>query len=166
MARPEVADTLPSSVCAHTMAGFHPACAAGIAQFDCMRQASFQRTLRKNSAAKRRCVTAPESGRRQGLRLKSFGEGMSYGIHILNEKTGAPPRTASKITRGCYETGLLLLVMSGNVLRLQPPLTISTAHLRDGFARVEAAIDEVLAGYEPAPFLLSQPAWKPAPGAS
>lgn len=41
--------------------------------------------------------------------------------------------------------------MSGNVLRLQPPLTISTAHLRDGFARVEAAIDEVLAGYEPAP---------------
>lgn len=91
MARPEVADTLPSSVCAYTMAGFHLACAAGIAQFDCMRQASFQRTLRKNSTAMRRCVTAPESGRRQGLRLKSFGEGMSYGIHILNEKTGAPP---------------------------------------------------------------------------
>ena len=95
-----------------------------------------------------------------GPLLKSYGTGMSYGIHVLDEKTGVPDcRTASKIACRCYEKGLLLLVMSGNVLRIQPPLTISTEHLRGGFARLEAAIDDVAAGYEPDPMLLSQPAW-------
>ena len=160
MARPEVMDTLPSSVCAYTMAGFHLACAAGIAQFDYMRQACFQQTLRETSAEMRRLVTALENGRHPGLRLKSYGEGMSYGLHILDGETGAPnPRAASGIACRCYENGLLLLVMSGNVLRLQPSLTIRTEHLREGFARLEAAIDEVLAGYVPDPVLLSQPAW-------
>lgn len=167
MARPEVVDTLPSSVCAYTMAGFHLACAAGVARFDYMRQPSFQRTLRETSAVMRRLVTTLEGVRRQGLRLKSYGEGMSYGIHILDGKTGEPnPRMAAKIASRCYEKGLLLLVMSGNVLRLQPPLTISGEHLRDGFARLEGAIDEVLTGYEPAPILLSQPAWNHEPGTS
>ncbi len=160
MARPEMMDTLPSSVCAYTMAGFHLACAAGISQFDYMRQPSFQQTLRENSAAMRGLITALECRRRQGLLLKSYGEGMSYGVHILDEETGAPdPDTASKIACCCYEKGLLLLVMSGNVLRLQPPLTITAEHLRDGFSRLESAIDDVLAGYLPDPVLLSQPAW-------
>ena len=164
MARPEVVDTLPSSVCAYTLSGFHLACVAGIAQFDCMRQDTFQQTLRENSSAMRSLITVLEQSRRQGLLLKSYGTGMSYGIHILDAKTGAPdPRTAAKIACRCYEKGLLLLVMSGNVLRIQPPLTIGSKHLRDCFERLESAIDEVLAGYAPDPILLSQPAWSHEP---
>ena len=156
-----------TTVCAYTMAGFHLACAAGIAQFDYMRQGEFRKILRENNAAMRSLITALEQRRRQGLRLKIYGTGMSYGIHILDAETGAPdPRTAAKIACCCYEKGLLLLVMSGNVLRLQPPLTIGAGHLRDGFSRLESAIDAVLAGYVPDPILLSQPAWAPVPSRS
>lgn len=159
MGRPEVVDTLPSSVCAYALSGFHLACAAGITQFDCIRQDAFQQTLRENSTMMRSLIAALERRRRQGILLKRYGSGISCGIHILNAETGAPdPRTASKIACRCYEKGLLLLVVSGNVLRIQPPLTIGTKYLRDSFARLEAAIDEVQAGYVPDPILLSQPA--------
>ena len=167
MASPEVMDTLPTSVCACTIAGFHLACAAGIAQFDWMRQDTFQRTLRENSTRMARYVMALVSRKRQGLLLKHYGAGMSYGIHVLHETTGTPdPETAAKIACRCYERGLLLLVMSGNVLRLQPPLTIRPESLENGFDRLEQAIDKVLAGVEPDRALLSQPAWHPGPDQS
>ena len=167
MARPEVMDTLPTSICAYTTAGFPLACAAGIAQFDYMCQEEFQQILRSNSALMRTLTAELTRARRRNLLLKSYGEGMSYGIHILNGKTGAPdPGAASKIACRCYEKGLLLLVMSGNVLRLQPPLTIRRDHLLEGFRRLETAIDEVLAGYLPDPVLLSQPAWNHRPDKS
>lgn len=166
MAHPEVMDTLPSSVCAYTMAGFHLACAAGIAQFDYMRQTEFQHNLHETSAMMRKLLLAMD-GKRQDLILKSYGTGMSYGIHILDAQTGAPaPDAAARIACRCYETGLLLLVMSGNALRIQPPLTISPQQLQDGFACLEAAINDVLAGYMPDPVLLSQPAWNHKPGKS
>lgn len=161
MARPEVVDTLPSSVCACTIAGFHLACAAGAAQFDWMCQDAFQQTLRENSDQLRRCVTTLTERNRRDVLLWPCGTGMSWGIHVLRREAGEPdPGTAAKIACRCYEKGLLLLVMSGNVLRIQPPLTIGEASLREGFERLDAAVDEVLAGYVPDPLLLAQAAWQ------
>lgn len=161
MASPDVMDTLPTSVCACTLAGFHLACAAGIAQFDTMRQDTFQKTLRENSALMARLVQKLGQRQWKDILFKCLGVGMSYGIHVLHGETGAPdPQMAAKIACRCYERGLLLLAMSGNVLRLQPPLNIRAHHLCEGFRQLEAAIDDVLRGYEPNPMLLSQPAWQ------
>lgn len=159
LARPEIMDVLPFSICAHTISGFHLACAAGIAQFDFMCQPEFQTALRENCTGMEQCVKTLVSRKRQGILLKAYGTGMSYGIHVLRGGTG-DPATAAKIACRSFEKGLLLLVVSGNVLRLQPPLTIRPESLREGFRRLEEAIDEVLAGYEPDPLLLSQPAWQ------
>lgn len=124
-----------------------------------MCQPEFQTALRENCTGMEQCVKTLVSRKRQGILLKAYGTGMSYGIHVLRGGTG-DPATAAKIACRSFEKGLLLLVVSGNVLRLQPPLTIRPESLREGFRRLEEAIDEVLAGYEPDPLLLSQPAWQ------
>lgn len=49
MARSEIIDSLNATVCASTMAGYHLACAAGIAQFDYMCQKSFRTMLDEKS---------------------------------------------------------------------------------------------------------------------
>lgn len=148
LARPEVMEHFPASICASTLAGAHLVCAAGIAQFDYLRQEGFQQRLAENSRLMAE-LTAKLAGRRNGgLRLQPYGVGMSYGIHVLDGRTGDPdPFTAYKIAFRCYETGLLMIPVSGNVLRLQPPLTIQKEHLTEGFQKLEYAMEEIASGY-------------------
>lgn len=162
MARSEIMESFPASLCACTLAGAHLACATGVVQFDYMCQEEFQRRLEENNRLLAD-LTAKLTGRKkQNVQLHISGVGMSYGIHILDRQTGAPdPFTAYKIAFRCYETGLLLITVSENVLRIQPPLTISKEHLTEGFRILESAIDDIAFGYVSEDMLRFYPAWYP-----
>ena len=51
---------------------------------------------------------------------------------------------AAKISYRCFEKGLILIYLAGNVLRFQPPLNIERGQIDRGLA----VLDEVLSEYE------------------
>ncbi len=149
MARKEILESLPASLCASTMAGYHLACAAGSAQFDYMCRDDFKVMLDERSRLFAKLAGDLERHCDRNVRLKVSGTGLSCGVHILNREKGLPdPFTAYKIAFRCYEKGLLLITVAGNVLRLQPPLTVSEAHLVRGFELLEGAMEDIASGYE------------------
>ena len=87
------------------------------------------------------------------------GIGMSMGIGIVKkegtDQSSADPEGTYKILYRAYENHLLIINVSANVLRVQPPLNISDDHLKKGFAILDQAMtdfekgdipDAVLAG--------------------
>lgn len=148
MARSEIIDSLSATVCASTMAGYHLACAAGIAQFDYMGQKSF-RTMLDEKSRLFESLARDIAGRcKWKTRLSLSGVGFSYGLQVFDRKTGLSDRlTAFKIVFRCYELGLLLIAVAGNTIRLQPPLSISKENLEKGFELLERAMDDIDKGY-------------------
>ena len=148
MARREIIDSLSATVCASTMAGYHLACAAGIAQFDYMGQKSFRTTLDEKS-----CLFEKLAGNLVGkdkwkTRLILSGTGFSYGLQVFDKTTNMPDRlTAFKIVFRCYELGLLIITVAGNTIRLQPPFSISEENLKKGFELLGRAMDDIDQGY-------------------
>ena len=49
--------------------------------------------------------------------------------------------TLSKIIKGCFDEGLLVLKAGRNTLRMLPPLTISKDEMNEGFKRMTSALD-------------------------
>ena len=148
MARKEIIDSLSATVCASTMAGYHLACAAGIAQFDYMSQKSFRTTLDEKSWLFERLARDLAGRDKWKTRLTLSGTGFSYGLQVFDKKTDMPDRfTAFKIVFRCYELGLLLITVAGNTIRLQPPLSISKENLEKGFELLGRAIDDIDLGY-------------------
>ena len=162
LARTEIMESLPASLCACTLAGAHLVCAAGIAQFDYMCREEFQRHLEENSRQLAEHTAKLVKCGKRNIQLKRSGMGMSYGIHVLDAQTGDPdPFTAYKIAFRCFETGLLLITVSGNVLRIQPPLTICKEYLTKGFQIMECAIEDIASGYVSEDMLQFYPDWHP-----
>jgi len=148
MARKEIVDSLSATVCASTMAGYHLACAAGIAQFDYMSQESFKTMLDEKSRLFERLARDLAGRDKWKTRLTLSGTGFSYGLQAFDKETGMPDRfTAFKIVFRCYELGLLLITVAGNTIRLQPPLSISKENLEKGFELLGHAIDDIDLGY-------------------
>ena len=148
MARKEIIDSLSATVCASTMAGYHLACAAGIAQFDYMRQTSFRTMLDEKSRLFEKLAKTLADVDKWRTRLTLSGTGFSYGLQVFDKETGMPDRfTAFKIVFRCYELGLLLITVAGNTIRLQPPFSISKENLEKGFELLERAIADIDLGY-------------------
>ena len=52
------------------------------------------------------------------------------------------PDATFKILFRCYEKGLIVISLGSNVLRIQPPLVISSDQLRKAFAIIDESIAE------------------------
>lgn len=67
------------------------------------------------------------------------GKGMIQGL-VFNE-----PGDASKLCGACFEKGLIMETSGprDEVAKLMPPLTIETSVLKEGLARLEAALEEL-----------------------
>ena len=71
------------------------------------------------------------------------------GIEFLDPHTGSPLRElVARITRGCYENGLIMLSsgMHGNTLRFLTPLVITDAQLDEGLDILSAVMRQVISG--------------------
>lgn len=74
---------------------------------------------------------------------------MSVGLGIGRRTGGvreADPIATFKVLYRAYELGLVVISLAGNVLRIQPPLVISQAELRQGFAILDEAMADCEAG--------------------
>ncbi len=74
------------------------------------------------------------------------GKGLSIGVEIVkNRLTKEKDEVAtSKICYRCWEKGLILIFLAGNVLRIQPPLVIKRDEIDQAFVIIESAINDYL----------------------
>ena len=69
--------------------------------------------------------------------IRNLGINMGIDINDKNDKN-----MTYKIIFRCYEKGLLMISMAGNVLRIQPPLNIPPELLEKGFHIINEAIED------------------------
>ena len=145
MGRAEIMDCLPAPAHAFTLAGNTIACAAGIAAFDYYRTEEFQGILKENIALLEELGAALKEKHSDIVSFtRSLGFSMGVGIR---KPDGSPDLDGVfKILFRCYETGLIIISVAGNILRIQPPLNIEKELLRKGFAIIDRAIEEFKAG--------------------
>ena len=149
MAREEIMDCLPAPAHLFTLGGNAAACAAGTAAFDLYQTPAFQKQLQDNIGV---LWAEAEALQQKNPDLVQFvrGIGMSMGIGIcrtLPDGSQVPdPDATFKILFRCYEKGLLVISLGANVLRIQPPLVITTEQLKKAFCIIDEAMSDFRAG--------------------
>ena len=76
------------------------------------------------------------------------GKGLMIGVDLVKDKETKERGydEAKKIVWRAYELGLIIAFLQGNVLRIQPPLTIEGELLEEGLNRLDQAITDVEEG--------------------
>ena len=142
IARKEIIDTFGAPGHCGTFTGNALSCAAGIAAFGVYYSKEFQELLKSN------CKLLDKLGKElKEKQPEIIGNirnlGMSMGIDINNKND---KNMTYKIIFRCYEKGLLMISIAGNVLRIQPPLNIPPELLEKGFKIINEAIEDYKAG--------------------
>ena len=145
MAPAEIMDCLPAPAHLFTLGGNSIACAAGIAAFDVYQSSAFQTQLAENIALLTELAAGLRS--RHGDIVGFVRQlGFSMGIGIQTPEGKSDLDGVFKILYRCYETGLVIISVAGNILRIQPPLNIPAEQLKKGFAMIDAAMNDYKAG--------------------
>jgi 4-aminobutyrate aminotransferase len=77
------------------------------------------------------------------------GKGLMIGVELVRPGTGSPgepaPELAAAVLEAAKRRGVLIGKggLHGNVLRIAPPLTVTTSEAQEGLAALTAAIEEV-----------------------
>jgi len=73
------------------------------------------------------------------------GKGLMIGLELVKDKESKVRgfEEAKKVVWRAYELGLFVMFLSGNVLRIQPPLTIEEDVLEEGLNILEKSIKDV-----------------------
>lgn len=74
------------------------------------------------------------------------GVGLFLGVDIVKNRDSKERdyKTAAKLCWRCYEKGLILAFLSDSVLRIEPPLTITTEESEKAMNIIESALDDVV----------------------
>ncbi|MEA2281900.1 MAG: hypothetical protein QOK21_2507 [Solirubrobacteraceae bacterium] len=102
---------------------------------------------------------AATQGRLLGTRLQELvqrhpiagearGIGLIHGLEIIDSDAGEAPELAAEVCIECLERGLIVGglrpgIREGNVLRLAPPLVVTTEEMLEALAILDAALDAV-----------------------
>lgn len=162
MARAEIMDSLPAPAHLFTLGGNALACAAGIAAFDYYQTEEFQTMLRQNTAALEAEASALQERHPDMIFfVRSIGMSMGIGICSTAPDGGkAPdPDATFKVLYRCYEKGLVVIALAGYILRIQPPLIITTEQLHKAFTIIGDAMDEYKAGQISDDVLANRAGW-------
>lgn len=158
MARTEIMDCLPAPAHLFTLGGNSIACAAGIAAFDYYQSQEFQELLARNIALAEK-LAAELKSRHPAIVSFTRNLGLSMGIGIQTPEGKPDLDGVFKILFRCYETGLIIISVAGNILRIQPPLNIEPELLEKGFRIIDAAMDDFEAGRIPDDVLVFKAGW-------
>ena len=76
------------------------------------------------------------------------GKGLSIGIDVVSDpiQKTRDPEAALKICNYCFDKGVVIIAVAGNVLRFQPPLVISYDQLDYALSTLEKAIQALNRG--------------------
>lgn len=149
MARAEIMDCLPAPAHLFTLGGNSIACAAGIAAFDYYKSDEFQTMLKEHTETLEAEAAALAQKHPDLVQfVRNIGMSMGIGIcHVTEDGTKVADNDATfKILYRCYEKGLIIISLAGHILRVQPPLVITSEQIRKAFSIISEAMDEFKAG--------------------
>ena len=161
MGRKEIMDSLPAPAHVFTLSGNPLACAAGRAAFEEFQSETFQKQLFSNTELLER-EAAILKNKHPDLICFVRNMGMSMGIGVRCGKWHESHTDASatfKILFRCYELGLIIISVGGNVLRVQPPLNIEPELIRKGFSILDCAMRDFESGIIPDSVYRYQAGW-------
>ncbi len=89
------------------------------------------------------------------------GLGLSIGVELIEDRIKKEKNTkaTSKICYRCYEKGVVLISLNGNVLRIQPPLNITKEEMFKALKIIQSSMDDYLAGKIPDDVLMLVKGW-------
>lgn len=146
--RAEIIDALPPGGVGGTLGGNPVACAAGIAGLDAMVAEAVMPAAR--AKGERALARLEEIKQRSELVGDVRGRGLMIGVELVRDRMDRTPAAdeARRVAALCRERGVLVLYggISGNVIRLLPPLTITDQELDRSLDTIGEAMSEVSRG--------------------
>ncbi|ASJ10688.1 4-aminobutyrate aminotransferase [Thermococcus sp. P6] len=144
--REEIMDSLPALGHAFTLSGNPVASRAALAVIEEIEEKNLLRRAEKlGKQAKKRLEKMKEEHELIG---DVRGLGLMIGVDLVKDRESKERafKEAKKVVWRAYELGLILAFLHGNVLRIEPPLTIEEEVLEEGLNRLENAIRDVEEG--------------------
>jgi len=157
--RSEVMDSLPSLGHTFTLSGNPVTSRAALAVIEEIEEKDLLRRAEKlGEYTKKRLEKMKEEHELIG---DVRGLGLMLGVDLVKdgETKERAYEEARKVVWRAYELGLVLAFLQGNVLRIQPPLTIEEELLEEGLNRLERAISDVEDGKVPDDVLTKVQGW-------
>lgn len=145
IARPEIADSLRAGEHLSTFGGNPVCCAAALANIGVLEDEQLPEAAARKGV--RTLFRLRELADRHELIGDVRGLGLMIGIELVSERDSKAPATqeAVQVRRLCREAGVLVGVggQAGNVVRFQPPLTISDQELDRAVDTLDDALGKV-----------------------
>ncbi len=157
--RAEIMDSIPPMGHAFTLSGNPVASSAALAVIEEIEERNLlERAERLGKRAKRKLNAMKK---RHELIGDVRGLGLMLGVDLVKDRETKERAydEARKIVWRAYELGLIVAFLQGNVLRIQPPLTIEEELLEEGLERLEEAIEDVEEGKVPDSVLKKVQGW-------
>ncbi|ASJ06932.1 leucine/methionine racemase [Thermococcus pacificus] len=157
--RGEIMDSLPPLGHTFTLSGNPVASRAALAVIEEIEEKGLLRRAEKLGAyTKKRLEEMKEEHELIG---DVRGLGLMLGVDLVKDRETKERayEEARKVVWRAYELGLVLAFLQGNVLRIQPPLTIEEELLDEGLNRLEKAIADVEEGKVPDSVLAKVQGW-------
>ncbi|NJE10081.1 leucine/methionine racemase [Thermococcus sp. MAR1] len=157
--RSEVMDSLPSLGHTFTLSGNPVTSRAALAVIEEIEEKDLLRRAEKlGEYTRKRLEDMKEEHELIG---DVRGLGLMLGVDLVKDRETKERayEEARKIVWRAYELGLVLAFLQGNVLRIQPPLTIEEELLEEGLNRLEQAIADVEEGRVPDDVLTKVQGW-------
>jgi len=157
--RAEIMDSIPPLGHAFTLCGNPVASAAALAVIEEIEEKNLlQRAERLGRKAKDRLESMKK---RHELIGDVRGLGLMLGVDLVKDRETKERAydEAKKVVWRAYELGLIVAFLQGNVLRIQPPLTIEEELLEEGLDKLEEAIEDVEEGKVPDEVLEKVQGW-------
>ncbi len=139
--RAELLDAVPPGGLGGTYGGNPIACAAALGSIEVMRQENLAESAKRieNAVLPRLRALAEETGVLGDVR----GRGAMLAAEFVKPGTTEPDAELTKrVARACHQAGVVVLTCGtyGNVVRLLPPLSLSTELLDEGLSVLEHAV--------------------------
>ncbi len=144
--RSEVMDSLPPLGHAFTLSGNPVASRAALAVIEEIEEKSLLKRAEKLGDYTMRRLEKMK--KEHELIGDVRGKGLMIGVDLVKDRETKERAydEAKKVVWRAYELGLIVAFLQGNVLRIQPPLTIEKETLDEGLDRLERAIADVEEG--------------------
>lgn len=160
IAREEILNSLEAPGHVFTSSGNALCCSAANALLDILSEAGFMEEV------ERKGLYMKEGFRRLQEKYGIIGDirglGLSIGVEIVKDRTTKEKDDigASKLSYRSYEKGLIVIYLNGNILRIQPPLTISYDEMNKALGILDNVMNEYVSGKIPDEVLKNSSGWR------
>jgi len=144
--RSEIMDSLPPLAYSFTLSGNPVACRAAL---EVINEIEEKNLIRRSHELGNYALSKLKKLEEKYSTVGNVrGKGLMIGVDLVRDKETKERATkeAKKVIWRAYELGLIVFFLHGNVLRIQPPLTIEKEVLDEGISILEEAISDVEKG--------------------